>query len=390
MHPVLKGRNIGIITHAGGPAVMLTDALAREGFNVPQITHPKAQDLLKELFPGASVANPIDFLATGTAEQLGRIIDYTDRYFDEIDGMAVIFGTPGLSPIYDVYEVLEDRMKRSVKPIFPILPSTLTAADEVKDFIENGRINFPDEVLFAKALGLAYSVPSPSEIKTGKFEMASQKLQQVLEATSPGYLTPQKVSEMLQIAGIHAIPEQVVHTEIDAVNAAAGMGFPVVMKVIGPLHKSDAGGVKLDIRDRNAVITAFRDLMRIRDAKGVLVQPMIKGQELFAGIKYEDKFGHLILCGMGGIFIEVLKDFSSGLAPLSIEEATRMVESLKMYPVLKGARGQKGINLGLFVDILLKLSALVGVMPGIKEMDLNPLIASGEEIYAVDARIRIG
>jgi acetyltransferase len=390
MHPVLKGRNIGIITHAGGPAVMLTDALAREGFNVPQITHPKAQDLLKELFPGASVANPIDFLATGTAEQLGRIIDYTDRYFDEIDGMAVIFGTPGLSPIYDVYEVLEDRMKRSVKPIFPILPSTLTAADEVKDFIENGRINFPDEVLFAKALGLAYSVPSPSEIKTGKFEMASQKLQQVLEATSPGYLTPQKVSEMLQIAGIHAIPEQVVHTEIDAVNAAAGMGFPVVMKVIGPLHKSDAGGVKLDIRDRNAVITAFHDLMRIRDAKGVLVQPMIKGQELFAGIKYEDKFGHLILCGMGGIFIEVLKDFSSGLAPLSIVEATRMVESLKMYPVLKGARGQKGINLGLFVDILLKLSALVGVIPGIKEMDLNPLIASGEEIYAVDARIRIG
>jgi acetyltransferase len=369
---------------------MLTDALAREGFHVPHITNPKAQELLKELFPGASVTNPIDFLATGTAEQLGKIIDYTDRYFDEIDGMAVIFGTPGLSPIFDVYEVLEEQMKVSQKPIFPILPSTLTADAEVKEFIANGRINFPDEVLFARALGLAYSVPAPSDEKIETPEMPSQKLQQILEGTSPGYLSPQKVSDLLKIAGIPILPEKVVHSGQEAVEIATGMGFPVVMKVVGPLHKSDAGGVKLNIADEKSVAETFSDLMQIKDAKGVLIQPMIKGMELFAGIKYEDKFGHLILCGMGGIFIEVLKDFSTGLAPITKLEATRMVESLKLYPVLNGARGQKGINLELFVEILLRISALVGVLPQIKEMDLNPLLASGDEIYAVDARIRIG
>jgi acetyltransferase len=130
--------------------------------------------------------------------------------------------------------------------------------------------------------------------------------------------------------------------------------------------------------------------MQIRDATGVLMQPMARGTELFAGVKFEQKFGHLILCGMGGIFIEVLKDFSTGLAPVSKEEATWMIEKLKMYPVLKGIRGQQGINIPLFTDILLRLSALVHVLPEIREMDLNPLIASGDKIFAVDARIRIG
>jgi acetyltransferase len=117
---------------------------------------------------------------------------------------------------------------------------------------------------------------------------------------------------------------------------------------------------------------------------------MVKGLELFTGVKYEEKFGHLILCGMGGIFIEVLKDFSTGLAPLTRDETTRMTEGLKMFPVLKGVRGQEGINLELFKDILIHLSDLVSAEPRIREMDLNPLMASGDKIYAVDARIRIG
>jgi acetyltransferase len=108
-------------------AVMLTDALSKEGFQVPHIKNHKSEELLKELFPGSTVNNPIDFLATGTSEQLSKIIDYTDRYFDEIDGMAVIFGTPGLSPIFNVYDMLDEKMKTCVKPIYPILPSTLTA-----------------------------------------------------------------------------------------------------------------------------------------------------------------------------------------------------------------------------------------------------------------------
>jgi acetate---CoA ligase (ADP-forming) len=393
MHPHLEGRNIGIITHAGGPAVMLTDALSKEGFNVPHIDNPRAQDLLKELFPGASVANPIDFLATGTAEQLGKIIDYTDKYFDEIDGMAVIFGTPGLTPLYDVYEVLDEKMKTARKPIFPILPSTYTAADEVRVFIEKGRINFPDEVLFARALGLAYSTGTPSR-GTGTPSRGtgtpSLNLHQIIKGLPSGYLEPDKVSAILKASGIPLVPEKVVHSASEAVAAAKELNFPLVMKVIGPLHKSDVGGVKLNIMDEASVVQTFDVLMQIKDATGVLLQPMAKGRELFAGVKYEEKFGHLILCGMGGIFIEVLKDFSTGLAPISKEEATRMIQKLKMYPVLKGVRGQEGVNIELFAEILLRLSALVEALPQIREMDLNPLIASGRDIFAVDARIRIG
>ncbi len=384
MHPKLNGRKIGIITHAGGPAVMLTDALSREGFTVPHIHNPKAQELLKELFPGSSVANPIDFLATGTAEQLGRIIDYTDKEFEEIDGMVVIFGTPGLIPLFDVYRLLDEKMKTASKPVFPVLPSTFTAEEEVNEFIQKGRINFPDEVLFARALGLAYSVPVPDE--TINLVKKDEKYPTDLR---PGYQDPETVSRLLGMAGIPVLPEYVAQSEKEALDAIRNAGFPVVMKVIGPLHKSDVGGVRLNINDQESAIRHYHELMNIRDAAGVLIQPMIKGLELFAGIKYEEKFGHLVLCGMGGIFIEVLKDFSTGLAPLSPSEARRMIEGLKIYPLLLGVRGQQGINLDLFAEILLKVSEITLKFPQIREMDLNPLIASDDKIIAVDARIRL-
>ncbi len=210
LHKKLNGKNLGIITHAGGPAVMLTDALSKAGFAVPQITNPKARELLKELFPGSSVHNPIDFLATGTAAQLGKIIDYTDKYFDEIDGMAVIFGTPGLSPIFDVYDVLNEKMKTSVKPIYAILPSPLTASEEIESFLQKGRIDFLDEVLFAQALGLAYFTPEPAVPDLKKPAMISLEIKQKISKHPAGYLSPELVAEILDAAGIPRAKEKVV------------------------------------------------------------------------------------------------------------------------------------------------------------------------------------
>jgi acetate---CoA ligase (ADP-forming) len=390
LHKELKGENIGIITHAGGPAVMLTDALSREGFNVPHIKNPKSKDLLKELFPGSSVNNPIDFLATGTAQQLGKIIDYTDKHFDEIDGMAVIFGTPGLSPIFDVYEVLDEKMKTSLKPIYPILPSTATATEEVNSFLQRGRINFPDEVLFAHALALAHFTPKPAMTDPPNPPALPGKILQKLTDHETGYLEPELISEVLDAINIPRVPEKVVTARSGIAEAFHRLGLPLVMKVVGPLHKSDSGGVRLDIKDLDTAMETYDQMMKIPGAKAVLLQPMIKGKELFAGIKYEKKFGHLVLCGMGGIFIEVLKDFSAGLAPLSPDECRDMISRLKIYQMLKGTRGQAGINLDLFAGILQHLSELVQIVPGIMEMDLNPLMAYDDKIVAVDARIRIG
>lgn len=390
MHKELKGNNIGIITHAGGPAVMLTDALSKEGFNIPLIKSPKAGELLKELYPGSSVNNPIDFLATGTAEQLGKIIDYADKHFDELDGLAVIFGTPGLSPIYDVYKVLDEKMKSSVKPIYPILPSTLTAGDEVRDFLHKGRINFPDEVLFAHALGLAHNTPKPAVIADEKAIIIPPELKLKLHSQPAGYLSPELVGEILDAALIPRAKELVIRSIDEILTAAREIGFPMVMKVVGPLHKSDMGGVLLNIRNEMAAEESFDSLMKLSGAKGVLIQPMVKGRELFAGVKYEKKFGHFILCGMGGIFIEVMKDFSVGHSPLSKEESMDMISRLKIFPILKGTRGQQGINTDKFAAILVQLSELVQAVPSIMEMDLNPVIASGDSIHVVDSRIRIG
>lgn len=386
----LKGKNIGIITHAGGPAVMLTDALSREGFSIPQIKNPKAKELLAELFPGSSVNNPIDFLATGTAEQLGKIIDYTDRYFDEIDGMAVIFGTPGLFPIFDVYELLNEKIKTARKPIFPILPSTLTAGAEVKFFQDKGHVAFHDEVLFARALGLAHFTPKPALPSEKTITPLPAELLGRINSHKGHYLPAALVSEILDVAGIPRAKEITIKGKSELGSALEYTGMPVVMKVTGPVHKSDVGGVILNIKDQTAAGEAFDKLMRIEGATGVLIQPMVTGKELFAGIKFEEKFGHLVLCGMGGIFIEVLKDFSADYVPLTIEESHDMIRKLKIYPMLKGVRGQRGINIEKFADILIRLSGLVSALPEIIEMDLNPLLAEGENIVAVDARILIG
>lgn len=389
MHKKITGRNICIITHAGGPAVMLADALSKEGFHVPPIKHPKATELAKELSPGSSVGNPIDFLATGTAEQLGKIIDYVDKYFDEIDAMVVIFGTPGLTPIFDVYKVLDEKIKTSSKPIFPILPSTLTAREEISAFLNKGRINFPDEVLFARALGIAYNTPQPS---FSIFEIDQETAPILHKSTikpASGYLSPKEVGAILDSAGIPRVPEKLVRSADEIASAAEPLGYPIVMKVVGPLHKSDKGGVILNVGNEELARRYFSELMQIEGTQAVLLQPMLKGQELFAGVKYEKNFGHMILCGMGGIFIEVLKDFSAALAPLSRAEILQMITQLKIYPILQGTRGQPGININLFADIIQRVSDLTTAMPEIMEMDLNPLMALGDQIYAVDARIRI-
>ena len=160
--PPLKGRNFAIVTHAGGPGVMLTDALSKGGLSVPKIEGPLADELKGKLFPGSSVSNPIDFLATGTAEQLGTVIDYCENQFDQIDAIAVIYGTPGLTQLYEAYDVLDQKIQTCKKPVFPILPSLHTAGPEVAEFLAKGHVNFSDEVTLATALSQIMQTPMPA------------------------------------------------------------------------------------------------------------------------------------------------------------------------------------------------------------------------------------
>ena len=388
--PRFTGKNFAIVTHAGGPGVMLTDALSKGGMNVPPLSGKAADELKEKLFPGSSVANPIDILATGTAEQLGVAIDFCEKKFKDIDAIMVIFGTPGLVQLYETYDVLHKKIQECKKPIFPILPSVSTAGPEVHEFLKRGHVNFSDEVVLATALTQVMKTPAPADGQIEIHGVDVPRIRRIIDGIGEnGYIAPNLVHELLQSAGIPTVPEFVSDNKEDLLAFADKCGYPVVAKVVGPVHKSDVGGVALNVRTPEHLALEFERMMKIPDATAVMVQKMIKGTELFIGAKYEPRFGHVVLCGLGGIFVEVLKDVSSGLAPLSYEEAYSMIHSLRGYKIIKGTRGQAGVNEKKYAEIIVRLSTLLRFATEIKEMDINPLLADENDVIAVDARILV-
>ncbi|MCA1747842.1 MAG: acetate--CoA ligase family protein, partial [Bacteroidales bacterium] len=247
LYPAQPGKKFAIITHAGGPAVMLTDALALGGLDVPHLEGEDAEELLKKLFPGSSAANPIDILATGTAEQVSICLDYCENKFDEIDGVVLIFGTPGLAPVYDVYEALHRHMLSCKKPVFPVLPSVTTAAGEVEKFLSYGHMNFPDEVLLGNALVKIHGTPAPAAESIYLEGININAIRQIIEKAGNGYLPPEQVHQLLSKAGIPVVKEFVAANEEELLGFAEQTGYPLVMKVVGPVHKTDVGGVELNI-----------------------------------------------------------------------------------------------------------------------------------------------
>ena len=384
----LRGKNIAIITHAGGSAVMLTDALTSLGMQVPPIPEEKGALLLPKLHPGSSVANPIDFLATGTAKQLGQIITFCED-LEEIDGMAVVFGSPGLFNVADVYEMLDRKMKKCSKPIYPVLPSLVNAAQEIKHFLAKGHVNFSDEVSLGRALAYVHGCPAPSYGHGQLAEINVAEIKQIVAAAPNGYLDADSVNHILQLAGIAVARQEVCKTLPDVIAACENLNFPLVLKVVGPVHKTDVGGVSLNINSEVFLTKEFYRLMAIPGAEAVLLQEMASGHEMYCGAAKKEPFGHLILCGLGGIFVEILEDVAQGLAPLNVEEATAMVRSLKVYPLFKGYRGKPGINEAAFVDAVVRIATLVNQVPEIAELDVNPFKCNAQSVVAVDARMRI-
>ena len=394
MYPELKGKRCAVITHAGGPAVMLTDVLSNGGMEVPSLKeHPASPALLEKLFGGSSVGNPIDFLATGTAEQLGYIIDTVENEYTDIDFSVVIFGSPGLFSNKEVYDLLDQKMRTCKKPIFPVLPSIINVKSEIEDFIAKGNINFPEECVLGNALVKVYHTPKPQpeNVELPKIDVA--RIRKTVERCKDGYMEIADYNELLDAAGISRKKSVEVSKKEDALAFAKEVGcskdVPLVMKVVGPLHKSDVGGVTLGVKDLDTVAKEFDRLIVIPETYAVEMYPMLDGIDVYIGAIRDPKFGHQIFFGLGGIFIEVLKDVQSALAPITAAEAKEMLKQLKGYKILEGVRGQEGVNLDLYADQVARVSALVQAAPEIAEMDLNPLLGNPRYVTAVDARIRL-
>ena len=393
MYPELKGKRCAVITHAGGPAVMLTDVLSNGGMEVPSLKdHPASAPLLEKLFGGSSVGNPIDFLATGTAEQLGYIIDTVENEYTDIDFSVVIFGSPGLFSNKEVYDLLDQKMRTCKKPIFPVLPSIINVKSEIEDFIAKGNINFPEECVLGNALVKVYHTPKPQpeNVELPKIDVA--RIRKTVERCKDGYMEIADYNELLDAAGISRKKSVEVSKKEDALAFAKEVGcskdVPLVMKVVGPLHKSDVGGVTLGVKDLDTVAKEFDRLIVIPETYAVEMYPMLDGTDVYIGAIRDEKFGHQIFFGLGGIFIEVLKDVQSALAPITAAEAKEMLKKLKGYKILEGVRGQEGVNIDLYAEQVARVSALVQAAPEIAEMDLNPLLGNPRYVTAVDARIR--
>lgn len=383
----LDGKRVCIITDAGGPGVMLADELTRQGLEAPVLKEKTQARLTEALLPSSSAANPVDCLPARTAQHFADMFKIiSEEEADSIDYILVVLGDSGLSDIGAIYDVIIKAMDELSIPVMPSFCTAVTSAKALEAFTQAGKCYFEDEVAMAKALGRVVHRPRIVEPAASLPGYDLKKMKAIMDGKT-GVLDGATVAKLLTAAGIRLPGQQSVATKEQLKAQVGAFPFPWVMKVEGPLHKTDVGGVKLNIGDQAAAAAAFDQLMAIPDAVGVLVQQMVTGTEVIIGIKREEPFGSLTAFGLGGIYAEAMKDIQFRLAPLAKEEALDMIESIAAAPIIKGVRGEAGMDMDILSDQFMRVSQLAADFPQIVEMDINPLKGSGSAIYAVDARI---
>ncbi len=381
----LDGRRIAVVSDAGGPAVVLADELNRLGFVVPPFAPRTSERIAQALPPGAATGNPVDCLPTRNGESIGNVLRIVaEEEKDNVDYILFIDGDSGLADNWEICKSLM-RAQDEAHPVLPS-PSPVSAEDALAKYREAGRCYFEDEVCMARALSRVVNRPPVTAPVTEIDGFSRERIATLLSGQS-GPLSPGIAREVLQAAGL-PLPPQAELSDASALKSVA-IPFPWVMKVMGPLHKSDVGGVKLGIGTIDEARAAWEALMRIEGAAGCVVQQMVPGTEVIIGANREEGYGHLIAFGLGGIYTEALKDVQFRLAPLSRHEAVGMIHGIHAFPLIEGVRGQPGMDLRRLEDMLLRVSLLVTHFPQIREMDLNPVKGYGAELFAVDARIII-
>ena len=383
----LAGNRACVITDAGGPGVMLTDELERQGFVLP-VLGERTRERLKGILPAeSSVLNPVDCLPSRTGPQMRQIFQVMgEEEPGRIDVMAVQFGNPGMHPNREIYHEVSEARKTCPIPIVPTLSSVTTCTRQIREFTQQGNSYFVDEVNCGFGLGKVLKRPlifdAPRSIPGYDREGIAGTLK-----GKGGVLSADTVTRVLERAGFVFPPQAAASSPDEVRKACDTIGYPVAMKVIGLLHKSDVGGVRLRVGNAAGAVKAWHDLMSIPGASGVAVQKMVEGTEIILGSSRAGDIGQLVMFGLGGIYTEVLKDVSFALAPLADEECRRMIRSIRAYRILEGVRGQKGVSIDVVSVNLARLSRLVSDFPAIREIDINPLKGTGDHLYVVDARI---
>jgi hypothetical protein len=293
---------------------------------------------------------------------------------------------PGMSENDAVYREVSTAMDVSAILLIPVLNSTTTCTALIQGFVANGKCYFQDEVPLGKALGKVVHRPRLGEAAEETENYDKESIGKLLDGQR-GILTPGLVASVLTKAGFGLPLQAEVISRDKLALSCDNVGYPLAMKVVGPLHKSESGGERLRIQRIEAALAARDELTGIDGATAVPVQQMVEGTEVILGASRTDDLGHLVMFGLGGIYAEALRDVQFAPAPLSHEECRAMVEGIRGYPILKGIRGQKGISLETLSDYVGRLGRLVTDFPRIREIDINPLKGFGRKLFVVDARI---
>lgn len=400
--PLPRGCRVGIITNAGGPAILCADACEARGLEVPVLTDVSQQKLRHVLKPEASVANPVDMIASATAEQYREAIRVVAGDPD-IDSVIVIFVPPLVTRVEDVARVIAEEVAalNRTKPVATVLMSPHKSPPE----LQQARVpvyQFPETAAIAIARAARYgewrSRPESAraELTNVRRETAGAIVANALQR-GEGWLTPGEVADLLACYGLPMVEQRFVTTPDEAAEAARAIGGAVALKVVAPnvLHKTEAGGVRLKLRDPEKVRAAANEMFDRLAAHGqpptgFIVQRMAeRGVEMILGVVHDPQFGPVVACGAGGTQVEVLRDVAVRLTPISPAEASEMIRALKTYPLLDGFRGGKKFDVAALEDALLRVSALVDDIPQIAELDCNPLVVTEQGGQILDARVRV-
>lgn len=391
--PLPTGRRVAILTNAGGPGILAADACEAQGLKLATLTVDTIAALASFLPPAASVRNPVDMIATASAEDYRRALPLL-LADPGVDSIITIFIPPIVTRAEAVAAAIAQSAAGAGKPV---LATFFGAAGVPAALAPVPCYTFPEAAAAALARvveytkwrnGPAATVPSLPGIDP----VAVRTVVDSAHDAGGGWLDPLAAAVLLEACGLDAAPTYVVVKPEGAVEAARRAGFPVVLKGSGPalLHKTESAAVFVGLHDEEAVLKAFHALERRPDVETIIVQPMIKdGTEMFIGVSRDPLFGHLVMCGAGGTLLELMRDTSARLAPVTDRGAREMVEEIRAKVLLRGFRGAPPRNEAAFVDAILRISHLVRMSPEIEELDLNPIIVTGTAAIIVDARIHV-
>ena len=407
--PRPKGPRLTIVTNAGGPAVLATDALIANGCQLSSPAEDTLQRLNEFLPRHWSHNNPIDILGDADADRYERALKIASED-DGSDGLLVILAPQGMTDPAEIAKRLRPYAESSGKPVLASWMGgvSVAAAETILNGAGIPTFSYPDTAARAFAymwrytynLSGLYETPVLRESPLAKSDCMARATEIVNGARRQNrrLLTELESKQILSAYEIPTVETELAESEDQAVSLAAKIGYPVVLKVFSKTitHKTDVGGVKLNLQDEPSVRSAFHAIESSVTEKtgaqnfaGVTVQPMVRheGYELILGSSIDPQFGPIILFGSGGQLVEVHRDHAVALPPLNSTQALRLMEQTRIFTALKGVRGRSPVNLAALQELIVRFSELVVKQPWIAEIDLNPLLVSAEDLLALDARV---